>query len=84
MTDHYIQRRRPARDLLAPLQEVHDNERTAYRGQVVPFYPRRLPASAESDLYLAAAQVADGANLADGIPRLRKAIETGRPSCPEF
>jgi predicted CXXCH cytochrome family protein len=83
MTDHYIQRRRPARDLLAPLQEVHDSERTAYRGAVVPFYPRRLP-EAESELYLGAAQVADGANLADGIPRLRKAIESGRPSRPEF
>ena len=35
-------------------------------------------------MYLAVAQVADGANLAHGIPRLRKAIETGRPTRPEF
>jgi tetratricopeptide (TPR) repeat protein len=84
MTDHYIQRRPPDRDLLAPLTEVLDSERTAYRGEVVPLYPRPLPASLENELYLAVAQVADGANLTVGIPRLRRAIETSRPSRAEF
>ncbi len=84
MTDHYIQRRQPDRDLLAPLLETHDSERTSYRGEVVPLYPRRLPPGGESELYAATAQVVDDANLAAGIPRLRRAIETYRPARAEF
>jgi predicted CXXCH cytochrome family protein len=84
MTDHYIQRRQPSRDLLAPIQETHDTAQTAYHGEVVLLYPPRLPATAQSELYLATAQVVDGANLAAGIPRLRKAIETHRPPQAEF
>jgi predicted CXXCH cytochrome family protein len=84
MTDHYIQRRRPDRDLLAPLLETHDDERTRYRGEVVPLYPRRLPAGGEGELYIATAQVVDDANLAAGIPRLRRAIETYHPARAEF
>ena len=84
MTDHYIQRRRPDRDLLAPLPETHDGDRTSYRGEVVPLYPRRLPPGGESELYVATAQVVDDANLAAGIPRLRHAIETYRPARAEF
>ena len=84
MTDHYIQRRQPSRDLLAPVPETHDTAQTAYTGEVVLLYPPRLPATAQSELYVATAQVIDGANLAAGIPRLRKAIETHRPSQAEF
>jgi len=84
MTDHYIQRLDPKHDVAVPLRESHDTVRTAYRGEVVPLYPRSLPAGAESDLYLAVAQVTDGANFETGIPRLRKAIETWRPAQAEF
>ncbi len=84
MTDHYIQRRRPDRDLLAPLEETHDDERSRYRGEVVPLYPRRVPAGGEGELYIATAQVVDDANLAAGIPRLRHAVETYRPARAEF
>jgi tetratricopeptide (TPR) repeat protein len=84
MTDHYIQRRQPSRDLLAPVPETHDTAQTAYKGEVVLLYPVRLPSKAQSELYLATAQVIDGANLASGIPRLRKAIETHRPAEAEF
>ena len=84
MTDHYIQRRRPDRDLLAPLQETHDDERTAYRGEVVPLYPRRASGRRRKRTVLATAQVVDDANLAAGIPRLRHAIETYRPARAEF
>jgi predicted CXXCH cytochrome family protein len=38
MTDHYIQRRRPPGDLLAPLEEA-DFEHSDYRGEVVLSYP---------------------------------------------
>ena len=68
MTDHYIQRRRPARDLLAARAETMDS---GYRGEVVPYYPDK----GADELYVAVAQVRDGANLDGGIPRLRQAIE---------
>ncbi len=84
MTDHYIQRRKPARDLLAPLREVHDTEENAYRGEVVPYYPPKLPSTPESELYLAVAQVQSAANLAAGIPRLEQALEKHQPARHEF
>jgi len=77
MTDHYIQRRRPARDLLAARVEAMDS---GYRGEVVPYYPDK----GLDELYVAVAQVRDGANLDGGIPRLRQAIENRKPTEPEF
>jgi tetratricopeptide (TPR) repeat protein len=77
MTDHYIQRRKPARDLLAAGQEATD---AGYRGEVVPYYPD----TGADELYVAVAQVRDGANLEAGIPRLRQAIERRKPPQPEF
>ena len=47
-------------------------------------YPRSLPPGPETDLYLAIAQVKDGANFTDGIPKLKKAIETWRPAQGEY
>src|SRR5262249_20671906 len=82
MTDHTIQRRKPARDLLAPLRETHDTELAAYRGEVAPLYPKTL--TGEDELYIAVAQVTDGANLEGGIARLQKTIETYRPAEAEF
>jgi tetratricopeptide (TPR) repeat protein len=84
MTDHFIQRRKPDRDLLASLSETHDTDQTAYKGEVVLFYPPRLPATVETERYLAVAQVIDGSNLQTGILRLRKSIETDPPREPEF
>jgi tetratricopeptide (TPR) repeat protein len=77
MTDHYIQRRRPARDLLAARAESAD---AGYRGKVVPYYPEQ----GVDELYVAVAQVRDGADLEDGIPRLRQALEIRKPAQPEF
>jgi predicted CXXCH cytochrome family protein len=81
MTDHYIQRRRPAADLLAPRTEPDSYE---YRGEVVLYYPPTLASTPENELYLALAQVQHGADLAGGIPRLERAIEQHRPARPEF
>lgn len=75
MTDHFIQRRKPPRDLLAPLQERLDAEATAYQGPVVPYYP---PAG-DNDLYVAVAQVKQFSNLKEGIPRLRQALQKHPP-----
>ena len=50
MTDHLVQRRRPERDLLAPLKERTER----YTGVLVVYYPQNLN-SRGRDLYLGAA-----------------------------
>ncbi len=82
MTDHFIQRTKPA-DLLAEKTEQRQTEATAYRGEVVLYYPPTLP-KPEDELYLAIAQVAQSSNLATGIARLAAAIEKFRPASAEF
>src|SRR5438132_9551639 len=77
MTDHYIQRGPPPRDLLAVRTETVD---PVYHGEVVPYYPDK----GADELYVAVAQVRDAANLDAGILRLREAIERLKPGQPEF
>src|SRR5262249_43884777 len=84
MTDHYIQRRKPAGDLLAEMAERHETDANAYRGPVVPYYPAELPHTAEADLYLAIAQVNQRSNLSDGIVQLTAAIERYSPERAEY
>jgi tetratricopeptide (TPR) repeat protein len=81
MTDHYIQRAKPDRDLLADIPETADQP---WRGKVVPYYPDPLPRTPANELYLAVAQVRDGANLESGIPKLSAAIAKYKPIQPEF
>jgi tetratricopeptide (TPR) repeat protein len=83
MTDHYIQRRRPPGDLLAPRAEADTFEHGDYRGEVVLAYPATLPSTPENDLDLAVAQVQQGSNLTAGITRLEQAIEKHKPERPE-
>ena len=47
MTDHYIQRLKPSRDLLAPMKETV----VPSQGEVVPYYPDSLSQIANGDLY---------------------------------
>ncbi len=84
MTDHYIQRRRPPGDLLAPRKETDNFEHGEYRSEVIAYYPSNLPATPENELYLALAQVQQGSNLAKGIPQLEQAIQNHKPERPEF
>jgi Tfp pilus assembly protein PilF len=84
MTDHFIRKKQPARNLLAPLAEQHESESTAYRGAVTLYYPARLPDGAVEELYGATAQVYAGANFAEGLPRLERALERHTPPEPEF
>lgn len=81
MTDHYIQRIRPARDLTASQQEATSLAEGHYQGEVALYYPRELPATPDSELYLALAQVQQASNLASGIPRLEQAIAR-QPTAP--
>ena len=80
MTDHYIQRRKPARDLLPPLAERIETDDNSYRGPVDLYYPPNLQDGSQQELYLAAAQVRQGANLTDGISRLEGAIQKHHPA----
>jgi tetratricopeptide (TPR) repeat protein len=81
MTDHFIQRRKPA-DLLADKAEQRQTDATAYRGEVVLYYPPVLP-KPEDELYLAIAQVSQSSNLSAGIARLSQAIEN-HPASAEY
>jgi tetratricopeptide (TPR) repeat protein len=83
MTDHYIQRKRAADNLLAPREET-DFEHGDYRGEVVLYYPPALASSPENELYVALAQVQQGSNLTAGIQRLEEAIARHKPARAEF
>jgi len=83
-TDHYIERRKPARDLPAEIAERHEPDGNAYRGPVVLYYPKELPHTPENDLYLAIAQVNQRSNLSDGIAQLGAAIERHPPDRAEY
>jgi tetratricopeptide (TPR) repeat protein len=84
MTDHYIQRKRPARDLLKPLQESEFAGQANYRGEVTLYYPPQLPATPENKLYIDLAQVYFNANLKSGIPQFEHDLEKFQPSQLEF
>ena len=80
MTDHYIQRRKPAGNLLAPRKERPDTADNAYQGAVVLYYPGKLEPSLESEMYLAVAQVKQFSNLQDGVRRLAKLVAEHPPT----
>lgn len=73
MTDHRIQRNKPARNLVADMPEEHHDGANGYRGEVVPYGP-------SEELYTATAQVAQGSNMQAGIPRLAAAIRQFQPT----
>ena len=83
-TDHLIQRRKPAGDLLAERAERHETGLQAYHGEVVLYYPQNLPPAPGNDLYLALAQVIDKSNLTAGIGRLQQAMERNAGVRAEF
>jgi len=75
MTDHYIQRRKPASDLLAPREEIHPKNEgpvTVYRAAEV--------SSADAELYRGVAE----AQQRTGTATLQSAIERYHPVQPEF
>jgi len=80
MTDHYIQRRKPEGDLVAPKPELLETADKFYRGEVVPYYPAKLADTPENALYVAGAQVRDRRNLAAGLEQLKALIEKNHPA----
>ncbi len=79
MTDHYIQRRRPATDLLAPREEIHKRA-----GSAVVIYKGDAVSSADAGLYLGVAAAQQQITSNPGIARLEAAIEQSHPPQPEF
>jgi len=82
MTDHFIQRQKPAGDLLASKPELLEVPR--YQGEVVSYYPAPLPDNPENSLYTAAAQVAYRRNLTQGLPRLARLVDRYHPARAGF
>jgi Tfp pilus assembly protein PilF len=67
MTDHYIQRFKPARDLTAAKPEIVAD----YKGDLALYYPAALPPD-EFNLYMGIAYIADEANVAKGADYLTR------------
>jgi predicted CXXCH cytochrome family protein len=85
MTDHFIRSRQPTQGLLADKPEVRESPSTAYRGEVVPYYPAKLASTEEqASLYLALAQILEWSNLKNGLPRLEGLIEKYRPRRADY
>ena len=86
MTDHYIQRNKPDRDLLAPKPETAKSETDDRmdRSGIVLYYPPQLPPTAENQLYVDVAEVEDGSQGAPAIARLQAALIKSPPTAPEF
>jgi predicted CXXCH cytochrome family protein len=76
MTDHFIRRTQPRRDLLAPLAETIVPEGSFTK--VALYYPAKAPATPEAEISMAEAQVND-----NGIPQLQALLERYQPNAPE-
>lgn len=77
LTDHYIQREKPSRDLLAPV-EPHpalSNNKTL----LAPYYPEKLRDQSDDQLYLAVAESENAANP-QGAAALESALKAYAPA----
>jgi Flp pilus assembly protein TadD len=79
LTDHYIQRRRPPGNLLAPLHEAEPRPSNA---PVTFYYPDPKQPTASQLLYLAIAQVDDGDGV-QGLQHLRELVEQQKTTAAE-
>jgi tetratricopeptide (TPR) repeat protein len=84
ITDHYIQRRLPNRDLLADLIEQHGPDSDDYHGEVIPYYPAQPAPTNENRLYRSVAQVLLQNNLESGAAALNQEISKNPATRPEF
>ena len=76
MTDHFIRRVQPQRNLLAPIAETSTPEGSFTK--VTIYYPASPPATPEAEISIAEAQVND-----NGILRLQALLERYQPNAPE-
>ncbi len=77
LTDHYIQREKPAGDLLAPLapRMASSNNKT----MLAPYYPEKLRDNSDDQLYKAIVESENSANL-QGAAALESAIKAYSPA----
>jgi tetratricopeptide (TPR) repeat protein len=83
MTDHRIQRRQSAGDLLAPRTEPHGPD-MVYHGEVVPYDRNSFASTPANELYLALAQVQARNNFVTGIPQFDEVTKRIKPKVAEF
>ena len=76
MTDHFIRRTQPKRDLLAPIAETTMREGTITK--VALYYPVKAPPTPAAEIAMAEAQIND-----DGIVRLETLLKRYQPDEPE-
>jgi Flp pilus assembly protein TadD len=77
MTDHFIRRVQPQRNLLAPIAETHTPPEGSST-KVTLYYPAKAPATPQAEISMAEAQVKD-----NGISRLQTLLERYQPNAPE-
>jgi len=77
MTDHFIRRTQPNRDLLAPLSEAVVPERAVTN--VALYYPEKAPATPAAEIAVAEAQIKND----HGMERLQTLLERYQPGAPE-
>jgi predicted CXXCH cytochrome family protein len=76
MTDHFIRRLQPRRDLLAPIVETTVQDGNFKK--VALYYPEKAPPTPAAEIAMAEAQIND-----DGIARLQTLLERYQPDAPE-
>ena len=76
MTDHFIRRTQPSRDLLAPIVETAAREGSF--AKVVLYYPEKASPTPAAEIAMAEAQVND-----NGIARLQTLLQRYQPDTPE-
>jgi tetratricopeptide (TPR) repeat protein len=84
VTDHFIQRKLPSRNLLAELTESHIPEVDEYHGEVIPYYPAQPAPTIENKLYGTVAQVLLQNNLPRGAVDLSRHMAENPPLRAEF
>ena len=78
MTEHFIRRTQPSRDLLAEIPEPN-GAAVVYKGEALPYYPLK-----PDELTVALAQVSRDVNAGRGIVQLAEAIRKHRPAQAEY
>ena len=82
MTDHRIQRFKPKRDLLAAKRELLDEEQD-FESRPILYFPEKGLDRATEDVFLAIAEVKEGADRANAVKKLKRALTETDVRSPE-
>ncbi len=81
MTDHLIQKRKPDRNLLAPIDEKSDGGQD-FDAAAALYFSQEMSLELQ-DVYLGIAEVKESANREAGVKRLQKALQVADVRAPE-